>query len=155
MPELTTDMHNQLLLGQSAAPALPDAAAAVMPSQNPLNNAYLLPQNVKPAAPGEGQRFNVDPGQENADITKMDTLKQLHAMYSDGRLKGALLTRGPKEALGEPLPGTAPPPGTVIPGLGNGLPDADAPAPGSPAPAAPVPTAPLPGPVSTAPVPPS
>lgn len=164
LPEFTPNTQSELLLGQTASPATPGAPAASTPYPNPINNAYLLPQNVKPAAPGEGQMFNVDPGQEHADLSRLDMLKQWHAMYQDGRLKGALLTRGPKEALGEPIPGTAPPPGTVIPGLGNGLPDpADAPAPGAPVPGAATPGAhpagaaapdtPAPGgPVATAPV---
>jgi hypothetical protein len=48
-------------------------------------------------------------------------------------LKGGLLGQMPQEQLGEPLPGTAPPPGTAVsPGLEQYLPDpapADAPPP--------------------------
>jgi hypothetical protein len=44
-------------------------------------------------------------------------------MYRAGMLKGGLLGQVPQDQLGEPLPGTAPPPGTNVPsGLGEFLP---------------------------------
>ncbi|WP_231965623.1 hypothetical protein [Mycobacterium sp. E802] len=59
-------------------------------------------------------------------------------LYRNGNLRGAMLGQVPKEQLGEPLPGTAPPPGTNIPsGLGENLPDPAAPPPAPGAPPAP------------------
>ena len=60
--------------------------------------------------------------------------RYMRMWYRDGRLKGGLLGQMPQQQLGEPLPGTAPPPGTVIsPGLVQNLPpapdDGSAPAP--------------------------
>jgi hypothetical protein len=64
-------------------------------------------------------------------------------MYRAGMLKGGLLGQMPQQQLGEPLPGTAPPPGTNIPsGLSQFLPDpADAPPPPGTPPVLPPPPA--------------
>jgi hypothetical protein len=125
------------LVGQAAVPSAPGAPAASMPPLNALNNAYLFPQNLTPSAPGEGTpQFGVAPGDENSDVGRLDYLKRLHAMYRAGDLTGTLLGQRPQEQLGEPLPGTAPPPGTWSPtGLGQGTPDqAPAEVPGVPPP---------------------
>lgn len=124
---------NALALAQNPAPAAPGAAPATPPNLNAFNNQYLLPQNLAPSAPGEGQIFGVAPGEENGSTTFLEYLKRLHASYREGGLKGGLLGQMPQEQLGEPLPGTAPPPGTNIPvGLGQNLPDI--PIPQAPAP---------------------
>lgn len=122
MPDPT--VGNDLMLGQNPIPSPPGGPPGTPPNLNAFNNAYLLPQNVDPAAPGQGTMFGVAPGDENADISGLDYLRRLRAMYSDDRLKGGLLGQMPLDQLGEPLPGTAPPPGTAIPaGLGQVLPD--------------------------------
>ncbi|CRZ13392.1 hypothetical protein [Mycolicibacterium neworleansense] len=134
------DLNPNNLLAQNAAPGGPPAAAP--PSLRAFNNGYLLPQNEKPAAPGQGTMVGVAPGEENADISGRDYLKQLHELYRNGNLKGSLLGQMPQQQLGEPLPGTAPLPGTnVPPGLAQYLPDPAAPV--DPA-APPVPPAPAP-----------
>jgi hypothetical protein len=144
------DTNPQALLGQNQAPAAPGQGAPGAPiNLNAINNAYVLPQNDKPSAPGKGTEVGVDPGQENADLGRYSYLQQWHDLYKNGNLKGALLGRVDESQLGQPLPGTAPLPGTNIPpGLVQDLPDpADAPAPGAalPAPGAPVPVpAPVP-----------
>ena len=95
-----------------------------MPNLNPFNNAYGLAQNEVPAAPGQGQQFDVAPGQENADVSRREWFGRYIDLYRDGRLKGGLLGQMPQEQAGEPLPGTAPPPGTNIPpGLVQFLPE--------------------------------
>ncbi|CAN5353307.1 hypothetical protein BH09ACT7_BH09ACT7_07330 [soil metagenome] len=144
----TLDTNPQALLGQNVAPAAPGAGAVGPPiNLNALNNAYVMPQNEVPSAPGQGTQVGVEPGQENADLGRVDYLKQWHDLYKNGNLKGSLLGRLPQEQLGEPLPGTAPPPGTNIPpGLVQYLPDPAAPVdpllpivPGAPAPVPPPP----------------
>ena len=134
----------EMLLGQNPVPAAPGAAPGTPPNLNALNGGYLLPQNTEPAAPGDGAVAGVTPGQENADLGRLDYLRRLHGMYREGNLKGALLGRVPKEQLSEPFPGTAPPPGTALPpGLG-GPPAASVPPPPTPAEVPPGPQAPPP-----------
>ncbi|AEV74531.1 hypothetical protein MycrhN_4023 [Mycolicibacterium rhodesiae NBB3] len=76
---------------------------------------FLRPQNIEPAAPGQGQQFDVAPGQENADVSRREWLGRYVDMYRAGMLKGGLIGQMPQEDLGKPLRGTAPPPGTNIP----------------------------------------
>lgn len=78
--------------------------APTAPSVNPMNNAYLLPQNVAPAAPGTGEIVGVAPGQELADLSTLDYLNQLRTLYQNGSLEGALLGQNPGNQPGEPLP---------------------------------------------------
>lgn len=96
LPDLSS-YGSQLFLGQTAAPALPGSDPGAVPRPNPLNNAYLLPQNAAPAAPGRGQIVGVAPGEENADVSKLDYLHRLWAMYQDGGLTGALLGQQPHD----------------------------------------------------------
>ena len=117
-------------LGQNAVPSAPGAGPGVVPNLRAFNNAYGLPQNVVPSAPGQGQQFDVAPGDENADVNGRTWLGRFYDLAADGRLHGALLNQLPQQQLGEPLPGTAPPPGTNIPpGLVQFLPDPAAPPP--------------------------
>jgi hypothetical protein len=121
------------VLAQTAAPSLPGAVGAP-PNLNVFNNAYGAGAiNDVPAAPGKGTQFDVAPGQENADVSRREWLGRYIDLYRAGDLKGGLLGQVPKDQLGEPLPGTAPPPGTNIPsGLGEFLPDpSDAAPPGA------------------------
>lgn len=145
------DMSPGALLGQYAAPSAPGGPPPTeAPNLRAFNNGYFFPQNEKPSAPGQGTVVGVEPGQENADISGLDWMRQMHTLYRNGNLRGSLLGQVPKEQLGEPLPGTAPPPGTNIPqGLGENLPDPSAPPPAAgppPAPGAPVPPVPPPAP---------
>ena len=119
-----TGLDPTSVLGQNLLPAGPGAGPGIVPGLNPFNNAYGLTQNDVPAAPGQGQQFDVAPGQENADVSRREWLGRYVDLYRDGRLKGGLLAQVPQEQLGEPLPGTAPPPGTnVPPGLVQFLPE--------------------------------
>lgn len=120
-----------LLLGQNPVPSPPGAANSVAtPDLHALNNQYLVPQNIAPAAPGQGEPdIGIGPTAEQPGTGRLAFLHRLHAMYSEGALDGALLGQVPYEQLGEPLPGTAPAPGVIVPpGLGFGLAD-PAPAP--------------------------
>ncbi|WP_165683428.1 hypothetical protein [Mycobacteroides abscessus] len=119
----TNALNNQYLMPQNIKPAAPGQGHSPdtqrAPNTNALNNQYLMPQNIKPAAPGQGQLFDVEPGEENADLTKTEALKHLWHGYQNGQYRGGFVNRGNKETLNQPLPGTAPPPGTRIPGLGD------------------------------------
>lgn len=118
------------VLGQNAVPSAPGAGPGVVPNLRAFNNAYGVPQNEVPSAPGQGQQFDVAPGDENADVNGRTWLGRYIDLYRDGRLRGSLLGQLPQQQLGEPLPGTAPPPGTNIPpGLVQFLPDPAAPPP--------------------------
>jgi hypothetical protein len=122
------------VLGQNLAPSAPNAGPGIVPNLNVFNNAYGVQQNIVPAAPGKGEQFDVAPGDENADVSKREWLGRYIDMQREGMLKGGLLGQMPQEQLGEPLPGTAPLPGTnVPPGLVQFLPDpADVPPPPAP-----------------------
>ncbi len=132
---VTLDTNPQALLGQNVAPSAPGQGAPGAPiNLDAINNAYILPQNEKPAAPGQGTQVGVAPGDENEHLGRIDYLKQWHDLYKNGNLKGSLLGQAPQEQLGEPLPGTAPPPGTNIPpGLVQFQPDPAAPVASDPA----------------------
>lgn len=141
-----TGLDPSSVLGQNLLPSAPGPAPVVVPNLNVFNNAYGLPQNVVPAAPGEGQQFDVASGQENSDVSKREWFGRFIDMQRDHRLYGGL-GQLPQEQLGQPLPGTAPPPGTVIsPGLAQFLPDPaeGAPPPGLILPPPPDPAAPPP-----------
>ena len=125
-PDLTGNGTRDMLglLGQTALPAPPGVDPGTPPEAYPLNNGYLLPQNVVPSAPYQGTVAGVAPGQENADTGASDYLQRLYAAYQQGGLSGSMLGQRSLDQLGEPLPGTAPPPGTPMPaGLGQNLPD--------------------------------
>jgi hypothetical protein len=132
-----TGMDQTTVLGQNAVPSAPGADPGVVPNLNPFNNAYGPQQCMVPSAPGKCEQFDVAPGEENADTTRREWLGRYIDMYRAGMLKGGLLGQVPQEQLGEPLPGTAPPPGTNIPpGLVQFQPDPPPP-PGAPPPAPP------------------
>lgn len=107
-PGLLGPSGAELTLGQHAAPAVPGTAPTASPNLNPFNNQYLLPQNVEPAAPGEGTLFGIEPGQEHADIGAGDYLRRLWEMYQAGGLQGGLLGQRPVETLNGPLEIDAP-----------------------------------------------
>jgi hypothetical protein len=125
-------MDQTTVLGQNAIPSAPGAGPGVVPNLNPFNNAYGPQQCMVPSAPGKCEQFDVAPGDENSDVTRREWLGRYIDMYRAGMLKGGLLGQVPQEQLGEPLPGTAPPPGTNIPpGLVQFQPDPPPP-PGAP-----------------------
>lgn len=116
-------LDSTTVLGQLPSPSAPGAAPGTPPNLNVFNNAYGPQQCLVPSAPGECQQFDVAPGQENADVNRREWMGRYIDMYRAGMLRGGLLGQLPQQQLGEPLPGTAPPPGTNIPpGLGQFLP---------------------------------
>lgn len=126
MPDLSGAPVTEMLLGQTPTPAAPGEASVVLPGLNPLNNQYLLLQHVEPSVPGEGQLVGVEPGEENADVSRLDYLKRLYGTYRGGGLKGALLGQKPREEHVEPLEEVMAPPAdvTALPsGAGQVLPE--------------------------------
>ncbi len=124
-----------LILGQSEFPALPGTASFNPPSADILNAAQLLaPQNYRVPSPDQVSPYPLAPAGQPSPFARINQWQGMHAM-----LHGAL-GRMPADQLGQPLPGTAPPPGVNIPaGPEQFLPDpADAVTP-PPPPAAPIP----------------
>ncbi|MBJ7340350.1 hypothetical protein [Mycolicibacterium sp.] len=124
-------LDRDTILGLNATPSAPGAGPGTPPNLNVFNNAYGAQQlNDVPSAPGQGTQFGVAPGDENADVRKGIWFGRWIDLQRSGRTYGGL-GQAPQQQLGEPLPGTAPLPGTVIPpGLVQFLPDpADGPTP--------------------------
>ncbi|MDG4665677.1 hypothetical protein [Mycobacterium sp. 236(2023)] len=103
------------VLGQNAIPSAPGAGPGTPPNLNIFNNAYGIPQYLVPSAPGEGVIFDVPAGSENADVSRREWFGRWIDMYRAGQLEGGMLGQRPQEQLGQPLPGTAPPPGVNLP----------------------------------------
>lgn len=142
VPQGTQGLSPGTVLGQNSQPSAPGSSTGTVPNLNAFNNAYGVQQCLTPSAPGKCEEFGVDPGQENADSSPHEWLHRYIDMYHDGRLRGGSLSQWNQQQLGEPLPGTAPLPGTNIPpGLGQYYEPPD-PAAAPPPPGAPVPPAP-------------
>jgi len=109
-----------LLLGQYPAPGLPGAAPAAGPSPEVLGaGQFLIPSNYRVPTPDQLSPYPLPAGVPGP-FARVDGLKGLHAI-----VHGAL-GRMPIGELSDPLPGTAPPPGTNIPvGPVQNLPDPD------------------------------
>jgi hypothetical protein len=109
------DLDPRYALGQNPVPSAPGAPPAPGPNPNAFNNGYWLQQNMEPSAPGDGTVVGVAPGEENADIGRIEWLRQLHELRQNGSFANSFLGGRPLDALGQPLPGTAPLPGTNLP----------------------------------------
>lgn len=109
------------LLAQSASPALPGTAPFQAPSADMLESVSpLMPQNF--GMPGDEltNPYALAQGVAPGPFARIDAFQGVRAL-----LHGAL-GRMPREELGLPLAGTAPPPDTIIPpGLVQFLPPAE------------------------------
>jgi hypothetical protein len=114
-----------LLLSQYQVPSVPGEQPPGLDVNTAISgNAYLLPQNYSNPTPGEGSPYGTAPGTVTDRPDLISSLKGAHGLWH-----GAMGRLAP-EQLGEPLPGTAPPPGTNIPqGLGEDLPNGPLPPP--------------------------
>lgn len=103
MPDLSAYGTN-LLLGQTAVPALPGTPAASVPDLNAFNPEYLLSQNLVPAPPGQGTTApGMGPNDDIGGSGRIAFLRRFYEMYQDGALKGALLgQQSPEEFAAEP-----------------------------------------------------
>jgi len=135
---------NDFLLGQYQVPSLPGAAPSAAPDVNVLNaGQFLNPLNYRMPTPDQVSPYPLAPATDPGPFARVEAMKAAHAMAH-----GAL-GRMPIGDLSQPLPGTAPPVGTVLPaGPVQNLPDVPGALPGlvvpppvepAPAPGAPVP----------------
>jgi hypothetical protein len=130
----------------------PPPAAGTAAAVNPLTGLDLLMPTSYGMPTGDSASPYVLGEGNNGPFARINAFKGVHALGHAG------LGRMPREMLGQPLPGTAPPPGTAVPaGLEQFyvdpavlLPPAPAPAGAAPAPAsvvpAPAPIVPTPAP---------
>jgi hypothetical protein len=141
------------MLSQSSPATLmiPPPAPGTAAAANPLAGVELLmPETYGMPAGDSASPYALGDG-NNGPFARINAFKGVHALTHAG------LGRMPREMLGQPLPGTAPPPGTSVPsGLeqfyvdpAELLPPAPVPAAAEPAPVVPAPAAivPTPAPV--------
>jgi hypothetical protein len=129
-----------LLLSQNPVPAVPGTQPAA-PDMKVLNTpAYLFGPNMDLDQQGQQSMYSAGPTDPNAPppTGRIDAIKRAHGLWHMG------IGQMPQDQLGQPLPGTAPPPGSNMP-VGTDWPTpTPAPPPGAPAPPAPGPPAPPP-----------
>ncbi|MCX2931535.1 hypothetical protein ORI20_14740 [Mycobacterium sp. CVI_P3] len=109
---LSSETKNQLLT--TIADTLSDPnmvfGLSAPPPSDPLAPVeLLLPQNYRMPTPDLESPYLLTEGTPPGPFARVDAMKGVHAL-----LHGAL-GRMPGDQLGDPLPGTAPPPGTNIP----------------------------------------
>jgi hypothetical protein len=103
LPDLSS-YASSLLLGQTAAPALPGTPAAAIPDLGALNPEYLVPLNQDPAAPGQGTLApGIGPNEDIPGAGRIALLRRLYEMYQGGDLRGGLLGQVPPEEFYEQL----------------------------------------------------
>ena len=119
--DLIADAAQDPLLAQSASPALPGTAPFQAPSPDMLESVSpLLPQNFGMPSDELTNPYALAQGVAPGPFARIDAFQGVRAL-----LHGAL-GRMPREELGLPLAGTAPPPDAVIPpGLVQFLPPAE------------------------------
>jgi len=107
------------MLAQASPDVLLATAPGSAPAADPLATVGpLMPKNYRMPTGDNPSPYLLATGVEPGPFARVDGWKGLHAM-----LHGSL-GRMPGVELGQPLPGTAPPPGTAIPlGLVQFLPD--------------------------------
>jgi len=140
------------MLSQSSPATLlnPPPAAGTAAAVNPLTGLDMLMPTSYGMPTGDAASPYVLGEANNGPFARVNAFKGVHALGHAG------LGRMPREMLGQPLPGTAPPPGTAVPaGLEQFYADPAEllpPAPGAPADAGPVATTPAPVVPTPAPV---
>ncbi len=132
---------NDFLLGQYQVPSLPGTAPAAAPDVNVLDaGQFLNPMNYRMPTPDQVSPYPLAPVTDPGPFARVEAMKAAHAMAH-----GAL-GRMPIGELSQPLPGTAPPVGTVIPaGPVQNLPDVPGALPGLVLPPPPADPEPAPG----------
>lgn len=83
-------LDRETLLGQNASPSAPSADPGTPPNLNVFNNAYGIQENDVPAAPGQGQQFDVAPGDENSDVSRREWFGRWIDLQRAGRTYGGL-----------------------------------------------------------------
>jgi hypothetical protein len=106
----------EMVLSQHPVPAVPGGQPSAPPGPDALNaGQFMDPYNFRKPPPEQVNPYVLGEGDPNAR-GRIDGMKGVHAYWH------SMFGKIPREQLSEPLPGTAPPPGTNIPaGLGNNL----------------------------------
>jgi len=115
------------MLSQNPVPAVPGGQPSSLPNFGQLNpSQYLFGPNYKLDQQGQQSMYSAGPTDPNAPPPsgRIDAFQRAHGLWHMG------LGKLPEDQLGQPLPGTAPPPGMNLP---PGLVD-DLPAPPEPVP---------------------
>lgn len=133
----------EMVLSQHPVPAVPGGQPSAPPGPEALNaGQFMDPYNFRKPPPEQVNPYVLGEGDPNAG-GRINGMKGVHGYWH------SMFGKIPREELSQPLPGTAPPPGTNIPaGLGNNLPGSalpDAPPLPAPPPGAPLIPAPPPG----------
>jgi hypothetical protein len=102
MADMIGSAGSSSVLGQSPSPTGPGGEQLVPPTT-------LLPQYYRMPTPDMTSPYQLTQDAPAGPFARVDAFKGVHAL-----LHGAL-GRMPADQLGDPLPGTAPPPGFVIP----------------------------------------
>ena len=107
------------MLAQASPNVLLATAPGSAPAANPLASVgMLMPKSYRMPTGDSPSPYLLTTGVDPGPFARVDGWKGLHAIGH------AALGRMPRVELGQPLPGTAPPPGTAIPlGLVQFLPD--------------------------------
>ena len=101
-----------LLLSQTPMPGTPGSQAPAPPDLSTVNTLpYLFGPNEKLSEQGQQSMYSAGPTDLNAPAPsgRIDAFKRAHGLWHEG------LGRLDQSQLGQPLPGTAPPPGTHLP----------------------------------------
>ena len=101
-----------LLLGQSPIPAVPGSQPVAPLDLSAVNTPqYLFGPNMKLSEQGQQSMYSAGPTDLNAPppTGRIDAFQRAHGIWHQG------MGRLDLDQLGQPLPGTAPPPGTNIP----------------------------------------
>ncbi|MFN8073077.1 MAG: hypothetical protein U0R66_14905 [Mycobacterium sp.] len=98
-----------MMLGATPLPPEVDTTY-LKPGQDPLSLAsQLKPQNFRMPSPDQASPYALSPNDNPSPFARVNAFKGVHAITHSS------LGRMPGSELGQPLPGTAPPPGTNIP----------------------------------------
>jgi hypothetical protein len=109
----------ELLLPQHQVPSVPGGQPAAPADYSALNPTYLMPPNFKLSEQANGETFyGSAPNDPNAPSPdKWEYFKRAHGAWH------SVMGKLDQDQLGQPLPGTAPLPGSNIPaGTGENLP---------------------------------
>lgn len=107
MADLLANSPQAPLLGQAP---LPPGTISSGPGADPLALAQvLMPQNYRMPTPDQDSPYALAPNTAPSPFARIDAWKGVHALLHGG------LGRMPGDQLGQPMPGTAPPPGSNLP----------------------------------------
>ena len=95
--------------GISPASADPDSPVPPAPADPLVLAQLLMPQNFRMPTPDQISPYALAPNTDPGPFARIEAWRGVHALLHGG------LGRMPGNDLGQPLPGTAPPPGSNLP----------------------------------------